>query len=200
MDSCLCLWLVWEERLLDEMSSICSCLICIFTLQPQQNARARQPSVPNRQPPTTTQPETEEPPSPESSMSSSQHQKETAEEVGPPQVPEGGPGKRIILQKANSAASTSQRATSAVSVSQKTTSAASNSQKDTSAASTPKPNAVTDITSQPTPTEAEGMQIDLISPPANENSDPPPKEIVMKETRVTRGRSMRNRAASNQKE
>ncbi|KAH9759045.1 HVA22-like protein i [Citrus sinensis] len=168
--------------------------------QPQQNARARQPSVPNRQPPTTTQPETEEPPSPESSMSSSQHQKETAEEVGPPQVPEGAPGKRIILQKANSTPSTSQRATSAVSVSQKTTSAASNSQKATSAASTPKPNAVTDITSQPTPTEAEGMQIDLISPPANENSDPPPKEIVMKETRVTRGRSMRNRAASNQKE
>lgn len=165
-------------------------------MQPQQNARARQPSVPNRQPPTTTRPETEEPPSPESSMSSSQHQKETAEEVGPPQVPEGAPGKRIILQKANSAPSTSQRATSAVSVSQKTTSAASNSQK----ASTPKPTAVTDITSQPTPTEAEGMQIDLMSPPANENSDPPPKETVMKETRVTRGRSMRNRAASNQKE
>lgn len=151
--------------------------------QQQQNARAREPSGPDYQPGTATRPETEEPPSPTSSMSSSQHQKETAEEVDPSQ-----PTKTVILQKANSAPSTSQRATSTASI----------SQKASSATSIPKPNAVTDITSQPGPTEAEGIQIDVISSPANDNSNPPPKETVMEETRVTRGRLRRNRSASNQ--
>lgn len=60
--------------------------------QPQQqqpNGRVRQPP-PKRQP-AKAQPETEEPPSPTSSTSSSQHQKEVAEEVGPSQVPKAAP-------------------------------------------------------------------------------------------------------------
>ncbi|KAK4599967.1 hypothetical protein RGQ29_009858 [Quercus rubra] len=60
--------------------------------QPQQqqpNGRVR-PPPPKRQP-AKAQPETEEPPSPTSSTSSSQHQKEVAEEVGPSQVPKAAP-------------------------------------------------------------------------------------------------------------
>ncbi|KAF5739346.1 HVA22-like protein i [Tripterygium wilfordii] len=71
------------------------------TPRPQpQGARARQgPTVPNRQPPnspirqpsTAAQPQIEEPPSPTSSTSSSQHQMEVVEEVGPSRVPPAVP-------------------------------------------------------------------------------------------------------------
>lgn len=56
----------------------------------QPNGRVRPSSLPKRQP-AKAQPETEEPPSPTSSTSSSQHQKEVAEEVGPSQVPKAAP-------------------------------------------------------------------------------------------------------------
>lgn len=159
-----------------------------MTLQAQHNARGGQPPVPNRQPATATQPDTEEPPSPTSSTSSSQHQKEKDEGVGPLQVPEVAPSaKTTNPQKATSAASTSQKANSAASTSQKVNSAASNLQKA---------NSIPEITSQARPTEAEGMQIDPVSSPANESSNPSAKETVVEEPRVTR-RLRRNRSAPN---
>ncbi|KAJ9165983.1 hypothetical protein P3X46_020790 [Hevea brasiliensis] len=76
----------------------------------QQGARPHQPATaPNRQPSTTSnrqpaaaQPETEEPPSPTSSASSSQHQMEVAEEVGPSEVQKATPAIVSNAQKAPS--------------------------------------------------------------------------------------------------
>ncbi|KAE8712629.1 HVA22-like protein i [Hibiscus syriacus] len=81
--------------------------------QPQgsraQGARVRQPSgVPSRQSSSKTQaaePEAEEPPSPTSIASSSQHQKEVAEEVGPSKVPS-----QVAKPTTPSASSNSQKA------------------------------------------------------------------------------------------
>ncbi|KAJ0086585.1 hypothetical protein Patl1_09556 [Pistacia atlantica] len=185
----------------------------------QQGARARQPTAPNRQPATATQPATEEPPSPTSSTSSSQNQEEVAEEVGPSQVPQAAPPARANsqkantatsntqkansassnAQKANSAASNAQKANSASSNAQKANSAASNAQKANSAASNAqKANSAAESTSQSMPTEQEAMQVDPVSSAADENANPPRKETVMEETirRVTRN-GLRNRSASN---
>ncbi|XP_044475485.1 HVA22-like protein i isoform X2 [Mangifera indica] len=166
----------------------------------QQPARARQPPVPNRQPATATQPMTEEPPSPTSSTSSSQHQKEVAEEVGPSQVPEAAPPARTNSLKANSATSNTQKANpatsnaqksySAVSNAQKANSTSSNAQKANSAASNvqkansaasnvQKANSASESSSQTMPTEPEAVQLDLVSSAADENANPPPKETVM---------------------
>ncbi|XVF35972.1 hypothetical protein REPUB_Repub19eG0018200 [Reevesia pubescens] len=86
------------------------------TPRPQaQGARARQPSgAPNRQSSGKAQaaaaakPEAEEPPSPTSSTSSSQHQKEVAEEVGPSKVPS-----QVVKPATPSALSNSQKADTA---------------------------------------------------------------------------------------
>ncbi|XWS25894.1 hypothetical protein CRYUN_Cryun27aG0106700 [Craigia yunnanensis] len=77
-----------------------------------QGARARQPSgLPNRQTSSkaqAAQPEAEEQPSPTSSISSSQHQKEVAEELGPSKVPS-----QVAKPSTPSASSNSQKANTA---------------------------------------------------------------------------------------
>ncbi|KAK0576981.1 hypothetical protein LWI29_026157 [Acer saccharum] len=185
--------------------------------QPQQDAKGRRPP-----PATAAQPEMEEPPSPTSSTSSSQYQKEVLEEVvSTSQMPEASPRARpSSLQRANSASSnlpktnststnllktnstpsSALKANSAASNSQKAISATSNAQKTTSAASNAqKPNAASETSSQSTPPEAEPMQVDAVSSPADENeANPPPKETVMEETmRVTRAKFRKSRSASN---
>ncbi|KAK4860291.1 hypothetical protein QYF36_020691 [Acer negundo] len=170
--------------------------------QPQQDAKGRRPP-----PATAAQPEMEEPPSPTSSTSSSQYQKELLEEVvSTSPVPEASPrAKSSSLQRANSASSNlpktnstssnALKANSAASNSQKAISSTSNAQKITSAAS----NAASETSNQSTPPEAEPMQVDAVSSPADENeTKPPPKETVMEETvRVTRAKFRKSRSASN---
>lgn len=99
----------WLSGSCDIMQSL---FLLLLKLQPQQQgARARQsPTAANRQPsstpnhqPAAAQPETEEPPSPTSSISSSQHQMEVAEEEAPSQVPEAAPpAAALSAPKANS--------------------------------------------------------------------------------------------------
>ncbi|KAJ7966858.1 HVA22-like protein [Quillaja saponaria] len=81
-------------------------------VQPQQGARARQPPAVNCQSAATAQPQTEEPPSPTSSTSSSQHQKEVSEEVGPSEASKVvSPVVALTTQKSNSANETSSQST-----------------------------------------------------------------------------------------
>ncbi|GMY28279.1 putative HVA22-like protein g [Fagus crenata] len=158
--------------------------------QPQQpSARVRPPpSTPKRQP-ATAQPETEEPPSPTSSTSSSQHQKEVAEEVGPSQVPTAAPP---------AAGANTQKATAPPPA------AAANTQKPTApppaaGANTQKASAPSETTTEAAPTEPQPMQVEAApASSADENTNPPPKETVMDEAiRNTRGRLRKARSTGN---
>lgn len=149
---------------------------CYYQSQPQPGGRTRQPppkrqsfAASNRQPAATpAQSKLEEPPSPTSSTSSSQFQKEIAEELASTQVP-----KATI------------KATSSDTLNQ----AAGSSQKATAAA---------DKSSQSAPAEVEPLQIETVpSSSEAESSNPPPKDTMMEETiRVTRGRLRKSRSAS----
>ncbi|KAG7966770.1 hypothetical protein I3843_08G065400 [Carya illinoinensis] len=82
--------------------------------QPQQPSVrvGKTPATSNGQAASPVQPQTEEPPSPTSSTSSSQHQKEVAEEVGRAQEPKGRPAAvGVNTQKATAAPETTSEAT-----------------------------------------------------------------------------------------
>ncbi|KAE8656068.1 HVA22-like protein h [Hibiscus syriacus] len=131
-----------------------------------QGARASQPSGgPNRQTSSkaqSAQSGAKQPLSPASSTSSSQHQKEVAEDVGPSKVPS-----QLAKTPARSASLNCQKADTA-----------------------------SETTSQPVETEAEATETELLPPPENECTEPPPKETLMEESiRLTRGRLRKTRSA-----
>ncbi|KAB2023247.1 hypothetical protein ERO13_D06G000700v2 [Gossypium hirsutum] len=151
-----------------------------------QGPRPRQPSgMPNRQPSNKAQPaqlEDEEPPSPTSSTSSTQHQKEVAEEVGPLKVPsQVGPSK--VPPQVGPSKAPSQVSKPA------TPSASSNSQKADTAS---------ESTNQPAESDAEATQIESVPLSAgNGSTDLPPKETLMEESiRLTRGRLRKTRSTT----
>lgn len=144
--------------------------------------RVRQPAPGKGPSAAATGPNVEEPPSPTSSTSSSQFQKEVAEELGSPQVPKAA-------------------STAAVLNNQKPPVAGGLTTQKSSLAgiSTQKSNPAPDTTIKSAPAQAEPKQIEAAPPsssPANENGNPPTKDTIMEETiRVTRGRLRKARSA-----
>ncbi|KAJ7957859.1 HVA22-like protein [Quillaja saponaria] len=136
--------------------------------QPRQGARSHQRPAADRQTTAATQPQTEEPPSPTSSTSSSQHQKEVSEEVGPSQVYKViSPVVALTTQKSNAAS--------------ETTSQSILLEADPEPEPEPEPMA----------TEEEHDS----SSSAIENGNPPPRETIMEESiKVPRGRSRKTRS------
>lgn len=163
--------------------------------QQRPGVKVRQPAPANGKPAAATEPKVEEPPSPASSTSSSQFQKEVAEELGSPQVPKAAaspvaglgnkkpPVTGLSTQKSSVASLSTQKSSVASLISQK---------------SNPTPTSGT--TKKPASAEAEPKQIEAASsssPSANENENPPIKETIMEESiRVTRGRLRKTRSAS----
>lgn len=157
-----------------------------FHLKPQQRpgANVRQPAPENRQPAAAAEPQVEEPPSPTSSTSSSQLQREIAEELGTPQVPKAAPSVPG-------------------SSSQKPPVAGLSTQKSAGASlSTQKSNLTPETTNQSAPAEAEApKQIEAApssSSSAKENGNPPTptKEPIMEESiRFTRAKLRKTRSA-----
>lgn len=155
--------------------------------QQRPGANVRQPAPANRQPAAAAEPQVEEPPSPTSSTSSSQLQREIAEELGTPQVPKAAPSAPSVPGSS----------------SQKTPVAGLSTQKSAGASlSTQKSNLAPETTNQSVPAEAEApKQIEAApssSSSAKENGNPPTptKETIMEESiRVTRGRLRKTRSA-----
>lgn len=153
--------------------------------QQRPGVKVRQPAPANGKPAAATEPKVEEPPSPASSTSSSQFQKEVAEELGSPQVPKAAasPVAGLGNKKSSVASLSTQKSSVASLISQK---------------SNPTPTSGT--TKKPASAEAEPKQIEAASsssPSANENENPPIKETIMEESiRVTRGRLRKTRSAS----
>jgi len=184
-------------------------------LKPQQRpgAKVRQPAPANHQPAAATEPQVEEPPSPTSSTSSSQLQREIAEELDSPKVPKATTSATgLSNQKIPLAGSSSQKSGGAGSSSQKSGGAGLNTQKSGGAGlsalksgagglSTQKSNVAPETSVQSAPAEAEAKQIEAAAPSSsssvNENGNPPPtKETLMEESiRVTRGRLRKTRSA-----
>ncbi|KAJ1382574.1 TB2/DP1/HVA22-related protein [Sesbania bispinosa] len=162
--------------------------------QQRPGVRVRQPAPANGQPAAATGPQVEEPSSPASSTSSSQFQKEVAEELGSSQVPKAAsPVVGLNNQKPPVAGSSNQKPPVAGLSTQKSSVAALTTQK-----SIP----TTETTIKSAPAEAEPKKIETTpssSSSANENGNPSLKETIMEESiRVTRGRLRKTRSAGTQ--
>lgn len=167
--------------------------LLFFKSRPQQGARSRQPppapnrqssAASNRQPASATQSQPEEPPSPTSSTTSSQFQKEIAEELASPKV------LKAATKEASATKETSFKAA---------TKETSSDTLNQVAGSIPKATAAAEKSNQATSAETEEMQIEAVpSTSETETANPPPKDTVMEESiRVTRGRLRKTRSAVN---
>ncbi|XP_061336471.1 putative HVA22-like protein g isoform X1 [Gastrolobium bilobum] len=154
--------------------------------QQRPGVKVRQPAPANCQ----TEPQVEEPPSPTSSTSSSQLQKEVAEELHSAQVPKAAPVVGLSNPKSLVAGLSTQKSPVA---------GLSTPKSPGAGLSTQKSNTTSETTNQAAPAEAETKQIEAAAPSsslANENGNPPIKETIMEESiRVTRGRLRKNRSA-----
>ncbi|KAK7280739.1 hypothetical protein RJT34_25806 [Clitoria ternatea] len=180
--------------------------------QQRPGARVRKPAPGNHQPAAASEPQAEEPPSPTSSTTSSQFQREVAEELGSPQVPKAAPPVAGIsnqktpvaglsTQKSAITGLSTQKSAVAGLSSQKSAVAGLSNQKSAAGLSTQKSNVASETTNQSAPAEAEPKEIETVPSPstsANENGNPPTptKETIMEESiRVTRGRLRKTRSA-----
>ncbi|KAK7291237.1 hypothetical protein RIF29_06214 [Crotalaria pallida] len=147
--------------------------------QPAAPTTNRQPAAApaNRQPAAAKEPQDKEPPSPTSSISSTQLQREVAEELASPKVPKAAPlvAAGLNIQKANSKSSVASLITQ-------------------------KSSPIPETSGQSAPAEAEPKQIEAAasssSSPPNENGNPSTKETIVEENiRVTRARLRKTRSA-----
>ncbi|WVY88998.1 hypothetical protein V8G54_037941 (chloroplast) [Vigna mungo] len=172
--------------------------------QQRPGVKVRQPAPPNHQPAAATEPQVEEPPSPTSSTSSSQLQKEVAEELDSPKVPKAATSATgLSTQKSGGAGLSTQKSGGTGMSTQKSAGAALSTQKSAGAAlSTQKSNVAPETSIQSAPAEADAKQVEAGAPSSsssvNENGNPPTptKETIMEESiRLTRGRLRKTRSA-----
>ncbi|ESW32666.1 hypothetical protein PHAVU_001G007300 [Phaseolus vulgaris] len=182
--------------------------------QQRPGVKVRQTAPANHQPAAATEPQVEEPPSPTSSTSSSQLQREIAEELDSPKVPKATtsataltnkktPLAGLSSQKSGGAGLSTQKSGGAGLSTQKSGGAGLSTLKSAGAGlSTQKSNVAPETSIQSAPAEAEAKQIEAAPPSSsssvNENGNPPTptKETQMEESiRVTRGRLRKTRSA-----
>ncbi|KAL9330453.1 hypothetical protein ACSQ67_000063 [Phaseolus vulgaris] len=182
--------------------------------QQRPGVKVRQPAPANHRPAAATEPQVEEPPSPTSSTSSSQLQREIAEELDSPKVPKATtsataltnkktPLAGLSSQKSGGAGLSTQKSGGAGLSTQKSGGAGLSTLKSAGAGlSTQKSNVASETSIQSAPAEAEAKQIEAATPSSsssvNENGNPPTptKETQMEESiRVTRGRLRKTRSA-----
>ncbi|QCD98801.1 HVA22-like protein i [Vigna unguiculata] len=172
--------------------------------QQRPGVKVRQPAPASQKPAAATEPQVEEPPSPTSSTSSSQLQREVAEELDSPKVPKAATSATALSsQKSGGAGLTTQKSGGAGLSTQKSGGAALSTQKSGGAAlSTQKSNVAPETSIQSAPAEAEAKAKQIEAPSSsssvNVNGNPPTptKETIMEESiRLTRGRLRKTRSA-----
>lgn len=162
-------------------------------MQQRPGVRVRQPAPATGQPAAaTTGAQVEEPPSPASSTSSSQFQREVAEELSSPKVPKAAPPVAGLNNQMSSVAGN-----------QKPPVVGPSTQKSSLAGlSTQKSNPTPQTNIKSASTEADPKKIQAAAPSsssANENGKSPTKETIMEESiRVTRGRLRKTRSSGTQ--
>ncbi|GAU26851.1 hypothetical protein TSUD_02530 [Trifolium subterraneum] len=182
--------------------------------QQRPGVRVPKPAPAKDQPAAAAEPQVEEPPSPASSTSSSQFQKEVAEELESPQAPKAAPPVAGLNKQKSSVAGLNKQISSVAGLNkQKSSVADSKNQKPPLAGlNTQKSSVASLITQKSAPTsetviissstESDSKKIEAVSPSsssANENGKSPIKETIMEESiRVTRGRLRKTRSAGTQ--
>ncbi|WJX15665.1 hypothetical protein P8452_05778 [Trifolium repens] len=180
--------------------------------QQRPGVRVRKPAPAKGQPAAATEPQVEEPPSPASSTTSSQFQKEVAEELESPQAPKAAPPQAtkaappvagLNKQKSSVAGLNKQKSSVADLNNQKPPVAGFKTQKSSVASLITQKSAPTSETiTKSSSTESDSKKIEAASPSspsASENGKSPKKETIMEESiRVTRGRLRKTRSAGTQ--
>ncbi|KAG2390541.1 HVA22-like protein [Vigna angularis] len=189
---------------IEQLRFWCQYWILVAVLTQRPGVKVRQPAPPNHQPAAATEPQVEEPPSPTSSTSSSQLQKEVAEELDSPKVPKAATSATgLSTQKSGGAGLSTQKSGGTGLSTQKSAGAALSTQKSAGAAlSTQKSNVAPETSIQSAPAESDAKQVEAGAPSSsssvNENGNPPTptKETIMEESiRLTRGRLRKTRSA-----